>query len=157
MNQKELKAAMLVAACFFPCVGVFSQSMTLKRNGETVYQVEADKSKACQPDRVFTILEETPQYTGGSPKLTDDLNRALTLPRELKGEVFLWLTVNCKGEAFGFQVVTGFNPAWEEELLRALNSLQHWRPGMHRGQAADAVASLTIQVKRGKIRVKNRR
>jgi hypothetical protein len=62
----------------------------------------ADKSKACNKDLVFMISAESPKFDNSKGELDDRLNSFINLDKKIKGQVIIWFTINCNGEAFGF-------------------------------------------------------
>jgi hypothetical protein len=130
----------------------YSQTMTFNtKDGPKTYT--ADKSKACNKELVFMIASQSPRFDESSGKLVDKVNARLNFDKKTSGDVSIWFTVNCKGEAFGFQILKGIGEK-DKEIVDVLNSLQGWQPAKQSNKSVDCMMTLRLEIKKGKIKMK---
>ena len=101
------------------------------------------------------IVEEMPSYKGGTEILEKALNELIKVDSKLKGEIFVWATINCEGKAFGFQIVKFLDKELEEKIISELVKLQNWEAGKQRGKKVDTIKNIRLNIRKGRITVLN--
>lgn len=114
-----------------------------------------------QPDEVFTVVEEMPEYPGGMDMLFKFLGENIRYPAEAKnnheqGRVFINFVVEKDGSISNAKVLRGAAPSLDAEALRVINLMPNWKPGMQRGKPMRVGYNLPVKFTLQKGRVKNR-
>lgn len=95
--------------------------------------VEAEREPE-DPDRIYTVVEQAPEYPGGAEKLVDYLRTNLKRPAECEGTVYVAFVVDKDGSLLEHTVIKGLAPACDEEALRVIRSSGKWVPGRQNGK-----------------------
>lgn len=98
-----------------------------------------------------TLSDETSkyQYAGGEPELYKFLENNIRYPYilaqiEMEGEVDVKFTVGKEGEVKDVEIVRGFDPLADEEVIRVVRALPNWNSVEINGEATDVSRKLTI-------------
>lgn len=97
----------------------------------------------------FTIVEQQPEYPGGMTALGDFLNKNLKYPPAatsagVSGRVYISFVVNTDGSLTDLQVLKGIGFGCDEEAIRVMQKMPHWRPGKQSGRAVRVKYNLPI-------------
>ena len=92
------------------------------------------------PDDVFTIVEETPEFPGGTAALLEYLRTNIKYPQDcrenhIQGRVLVTFVVETDGSITNANVVRGVDPSLDAEALRVILGMPYWKPGKQRGNA----------------------
>lgn len=104
---------------------------------------------ASRPDEVFITVEQQPQYPGGMDALHLFLTKNLSYPRSaanagVSGRVFISFVVNTDGSLTDVQVLRGIGFGCDEEAVRVIQKMPHWKPGKQLGRAVRVKYNLPI-------------
>ncbi len=115
--------------------------------GTAFWQVKAQENKS--KDRIYTEVEEMPEYPGGFNALAGEIAGAVKYPDEAKkkgiqGKVFVSFVVDETGKLTNAKVERGVDPALDAESLRVINSLKTWKPGKEKGKAVKVAYTIPI-------------
>ena len=91
------------------------------------------------PRKVYDVVEEMPQFPGGTSALMTYLATNLRYPKEaeqkgLQGRVITSFVVEPYGSISNAHVVKPISPALDREALRMVNAMPKWIPGRQGGQ-----------------------
>jgi len=100
----------------------------------------------------FVIVENMPEYPGGSNALLRDIMSRVNYPEIAKengiqGKVYVEFVVNSKGKVDKVQIIRGIDPSLNREALRVIKTLTGWKPGMQRGKAVNVKFTVPINFK----------
>ena len=100
-------------------------------------------------EQVFTVVEQNPEFPGGSLGMYGFLARNLRYPRDARranvsGKVFLAFVVNTDGSIQDVQVLKGLGFGCDEEAMRLANAMPKWKPGRQSGRAVRVKYNLPI-------------
>ena len=100
--------------------------------------------------QVFVVVEEMPEFPGGSKALRSFLAQHIMYPVEaqkekIQGKVFVNFTVGSFGQVSNAKIVKRVHPSLDAEALRVIGLLPAWKPGKQRGQAVDVAYTLPIE------------
>lgn len=94
-----------------------------------------------EEEEVFTVVEEMPEFPGGSMEMQKYINKNLMYPNSAKengisGTCFVKFIVNGDGSIGDAQVVKGIRDCKEcdEEALRLISSMPKWKAGKQNGK-----------------------
>lgn len=98
------------------------------------------KRKAMTPDNneVFVVVENQPEYPGGSAAMMEFLAANIQYPAEAKdkgiqGRVITNFVIETDGSISDVQIVRGVDPLLDKEAARVIGSMPKWKPGVQRG------------------------
>ncbi|AWI26842.1 hypothetical protein [Flavobacterium pallidum] len=139
----------LIITLFFSCFLVKAQSVTV---GGRIF--EADKSRACNPDRIFVVSVTPAKFDNSNGELVQRLNASIPFDKSISGEVRLLFTINCEAEAYGFQTIKGISEEIDNQIIESLEKMQSWIAGIQNGKPIDTMYSLILSIKKGKFKSK---
>ena len=90
-------------------------------------------------DEVFVVVEEMPEYPGGTDALKVFLANNVKYPPEaakkgIQGKVYVTFVVNKDGSVSDAKIARGVDPLLDAEALRVVKLLTNWKPGRQRGE-----------------------
>ena len=91
------------------------------------------------PDDVFVVVDEMPEFPGGTMALLQFLASNIKYPAECKekgiqGRVLVSFTVNKDGSIIDPEVVKSVDPALDAVALKVVNAMPTWKPGKQKGE-----------------------
>lgn len=97
---------------------------------------EAEKE---QSDKVFDVVEDMPQFPGGSSAMFDYLSKSIQYPYTAKangiqGRVVCSFIVERDGSISNVKVFKGVDPSLDKEAQRVILSMPRWIPGKQNGK-----------------------
>jgi TonB family protein len=106
-------------------------------------QAPQDKKK------VYTVVEEMPQFPGGDSELLKFINTSIKYPLEaqtkkIEGRVIVQFVVNEDGRISDEQVTKTVAPSLDAEALRVLRQMPRWTPGKQGGKAVAVAYTVPI-------------
>lgn len=123
--------------------GLRQETEAQPADGDEVFMVVENPSLPIKgPDTeedVFMVVEEMPEFPGGTDALMEYLKTNLKYPAEcieknIQGRVLVTFVVNKTGEITNAEVVKSVNEQLDAEALRVVNSMPVWKPGKQRGE-----------------------
>lgn len=98
---------------------------------------------------IFIIVEEIPEYPGGTNALRDFIAKHVKYPAEAQkdkaqGTVYVNFVVTSNGKIGDTKVIRSVHPALDQEAIRVIKSLPDWKPGYQRGKAVDVAFTFPI-------------
>lgn len=97
----------------------------------------------------FSIVENMPEFPGGSNALVNYMSENIKYPVEAKnnnisGKVYVQFVVKTDGSIDDVRVLRGSNKLLNQEAIRVVESMPNWTPGSQRGRTVDVVYNLPI-------------
>ncbi len=106
---------------------------------------------ACERDdqKVYTEVDQMPEYPGGIPALRAYLAENLNYPEAAlkngtNGKVYVSFVVTKEGNVADAQVVRSIDPILDEEALRVINQIPEWDPGIKDGKKVNVQFTMPI-------------
>ena len=104
------------------------------------------------PEDVFMVVEETPEFPGGTVALLEYLRTNIKYPKECKenniqGRVLVSFIVETDGSITNANVVRGVDPSLDAEALRVILGMPNWKPGKQRGSAVRVQYTVPVNFK----------
>ena len=92
-----------------------------------------------EPDEIFMIVEDQPEFPGGTAALLEYLKKNIKYPaicreNNIQGRVLVTFIVNKDGAIVEPEVVKSVNPSLDKEALRVISQMPNWKPGYQRGK-----------------------
>ena len=105
-----------------------------------------------QEAEIFTIVEEMPDFPGGTQKLAEYLAKNIKYPqmaREsgIQGRVFISFVVEPDGSVSNVNVMRSLGGGCDEEAVRVVKSMPKWKPGKQRGKPVRVSYILPVNFK----------
>ena len=105
-----------------------------------------------QEAEIFTIVEEMPDFPGGTQKLADYLAKNIKYPqmaREsgIQGRGFISFVVEPDGSVSNVNVMRSLGGGCDEEAVRVVKSMPKWKPGKQRGKPVRVSYILPVNFK----------
>jgi TonB family protein len=99
--------------------------------------------------KIFTAVEQEPQFPGGLEKLYNYLQTNLKYPENardqgIRGRVRINFVVEKDGSLSNFEIRKSLSPETDAEALRVMQNCPKWQPGMQNGQAVRVEYSVPI-------------
>jgi protein TonB len=92
------------------------------------------------PDKIWTIVEQAPEYIGGYQEMMKYIAKNTkypSLPRRIgiEGSVFISFVVNVDGSIADVQTIKGIHADCDKEAMRVISKMPAWKPGKQNGKA----------------------
>jgi protein TonB len=114
---------------------------------------QADTAKSKSPeDRIFTFVEESPQFPGGDKELMRFLQQNIHYPEkeranDVEGKVVVRFVVNEDGSVTGVSVIKAVSTGLDNEAVRVVKKLPNFTPGKQQGKKVKVYFNLPIVFK----------
>ena len=101
---------------------------------------------------IYTVVEEMPEFKGGTQELYNYLGSNIKYPEVAKkegisGRVFVQFVVEKDGSINNVKVLRGIGGGCDEEAMRVVKSMPNWKPGKQKGEEVRVVYNLPIKFK----------
>jgi len=121
---------------------VYNSTDVRRLNVEMIPQgdeIEVDNVKNDLDDETFVVVEDQPEFPGGTAGLLEYLRRNIRYPNEcreknIQGRVLVTFIVNKDGSIVESEVLKSVDPLLDAEALRVVNAMPAWTPGMQKGK-----------------------
>lgn len=106
--------------------------------------------EAVEPPAEFIHVEEMPSFVGGDKALFAYLSKKMRYPGEaqragVEGIVVVTFVVAPDGTITNAKIVKGMGYGTDEEALRVINGMPHWKPGKQNGRTVPVRYTLPIR------------
>ena len=107
---------------------------------EEVVYIESAKEVIAEPEPIFQIVEELPEFPGGDAARMKFLMDNIVYPRQakeagLEGQVMVTFVVETDGSISNVQILRGKAQLLDDEAVRVTKMMPKWKPGKQRGKA----------------------
>ena len=115
-------------------------------NGKTSVAVKTEE----EVNTPFTIVEQMPEFPGGSEAMNKFLSDNLHYPSQaekdsVSGTVYLRFVVETSGRVSNIKVLRGIGGGCDEEAVRVVKLMPDWIPGRQNGKKVDVQFTLPIR------------
>ena len=114
--------------------------------------LESPPIEDANTEKIYTFVEELPQFPGGESAMMAYLKKNLIYPKEavkeqIEGKVFVSFVVNIDGSIEGVKVLRGVYQLLDNEALRVVKNMPKWNPGKQNGKAVRVQYTLPVNFK----------
>ena len=114
-------------------------SKSFAEKNEYILALPKETEGEPDPTKVFDVVEQMPQFPGGTGKLFEYLAKNVRYPKEAEdicaqGRVIATFVVEKDGSVSNAKVVRSIDPLLDAEALRVINGMPNWNPGMQNGE-----------------------
>jgi protein TonB len=123
---------------------------TDEEHGLDIAELEKHKEVAEEePDKIFTVVEQNPEFPGGPAAMMKYLYDNLHYPtvaqeNGIKGKVTLQFVVDKGGVISQIKVLKGVDPSLDKEAVRVVQSMPKWIPGKQNGKPVNVWFTLPV-------------
>ena len=111
-----------------------------------------DVGKPPSGDTVLSLVEQLPEFPGGTDGLLRYLSQNLKYPAEarkkdIEGRVLVKFVVCKDGTLCDEEVVKGIGGGCEQEVIRVVKAMPKWKPGRQGGEPVKVYYTLPVTFK----------
>jgi len=109
-----------------------------------------DVKETVVEEKIFTIVEQMPQFPGGDAALMKYLGNNIKYPpiakdAGIQGTVYVTFVVSEDGKVKDVKVLRSIGGGCDEEAIRVVKNMPTWSPGKQRGKAVKVQYNLPIR------------
>lgn len=102
-------------------------------------------------NRVYTIVEEMPSYSGGEAAMYKFIHENLRYPttkqeNAIQGRIILRFIISKTGKIKNIEKVKDTGESLADSLIKVIEKMPDWNPGKQNGKAVDVFYTLPIQI-----------
>jgi TonB family protein len=102
-----------------------------------------------EDQKIFTSVEQVPEFPGGIAAFYTFLNKNIQYPTDARrnntqGRVIISFVVEKDGSLTNVKVARGIGDGCDEEAVRVIKSCPKWKPGMQNGRSVRVAYSVPI-------------
>ena len=115
-------------------------------------EIIVEEKKPVEENKVFTAVEQMPQFPGGEAELMKYIQKNLKYPpvameNNIQGRVVVQFVVTKTGKIGEVKIARGKDPDLDKEAMRVVKSLSDFIPGKMNGQSVNVWYTLPITFK----------
>ncbi|MCM1504127.1 MAG: energy transducer TonB [Muribaculum sp.] len=115
-------------------------------------EIVVEEKHEVEENKVFTAVEQMPQFPGGDAELMKYISKNLKYPpvameNNIQGRVVVMFVVTKTGKIGEVKIARGKDPDLDKEAMRVVKSLPDFIPGKMNGQAVNVWYTLPITFK----------
>lgn len=108
------------------------------------------KESADSNEKIYTKVQEMPEYPGGHKGIIEYLESNLRYPalakeKKLSGSVLVRFIIDTSGMVKKSWVLKGLGFGCDEEAMRLINSMPRWKPGKDSGKVVSLYYNLPVR------------
>lgn len=121
----------------------------LKLNGQPRLNEESNAIEWGSAEPVFMVVENMPEFPGGTAELMKFLAQNIKYPVEAQqkgeqGRVMVQFVVGKDGKLSDIKIMRSISPTLDAEAIRVIKAMPTWKPGTQRGQAVAVKYTIPI-------------
>ena len=106
-------------------------------------------ASADEDEKIFTVVEQQPEFPGGTKALYAYISSAIRYPEpakraQVEGKVFVRFVVDKSGAIRNIEILKGTGFGLDEEAIRVMKAMPAWKPGRQGGQPVNVRYNLPI-------------
>ena len=107
---------------------------------------------AAGEERVYTVVQELPEFSGGYSAMMDFIRENLRYPLDarmkgIEGTVYVSFIVETDGTITSAKSIRGISPDCDEEVRRVVSIMPPWKPGKHNGKVVRVQFVMPVEFK----------
>lgn len=121
-------------------------------NGKDIADLKQVVTQAVEEDKVFEMVEQSPQFPGGQTELLKYIAEHMKYPtiaqeNGTQGRVICQFVVGKDGQVRDVTVVRSLDPYCDKEAIRVIKTMPRWIPGKQNGKAVSVKYTVPIVFK----------
>ncbi len=127
-------------------------SVDQEGTGEVIFEEPVEEAKGEDPNKVFLVVEQPPEFEGGLEAMYKYLSKNVKYPASarrmnIEGSVFVGFVVDADGKISEASIIKGISADCDKEALRVVQAMPKWRPGKQSGRPVRVKYVLPIKYK----------
>ncbi len=127
-------------------------SVDQEGTGEVIFEEPVEEAKGEDPNKVFLVVEQPPEFEGGLEAMYKYLSKNVKYPASarrmnIEGSVFVGFVVDADGRISDASIIKGISADCDKEALRVVQAMPRWRPGKQSGRPVRVKYVLPIKYK----------
>lgn len=119
---------------------------------EPDYPGVAPDVQVAPEEKVYEVVEDSPQYPTGTAALMEYLSKAIQYPADaiekgVQGRVIVQFVVNADGTIYNPKIIRGVSESIDKEALRVIRAMPTWTPGKQKGKAVRVKFTVPVMFK----------
>jgi len=115
-------------------------------------EIKSDTSKPSLVTEIFTIVEQNPEYPGGTTAMYKYLGENIRYPSEAQkankqGKVYVKFVIKSDGKIDNINIIKSVSPELDNEAIRIIQNMPNWRPAEQNGKPVSVYFNLPINFK----------
>ena len=128
------------------------REMPLPDVNATSYSPEVHHKEVLNDEKIYSVVEQMPQFPGGESELLNYISKQLNYPgiarrNGIQGKVICRFIITRTGRIEKPELVRSLDPACDKEALRVLRSMPVFIPGKQNGVNVDVYYTLPVLFK----------
>jgi protein TonB len=117
---------------------------------EILPDVSGDPDPVIPPEeKPFIIVKEMPSFPGGESALLQYVTDHIKYPEDalmnrIQGTVILRFVVSSTGEIKDVELMRGVDPLLDNEAIKVISGMPHWKPGKQDGRAVPVYFNIPV-------------
>lgn len=145
-EKESIKSILKDCPAFIPAM---VENIPVKSSQLFALRISANGVQLTSEEKVYTSVDESPQFRGGPMALRNYISSQLKYPvkaieSRIQGKVFVSFVVNKDGKISDANVVQGVHPLLDEEALRVVGDMPKWKAGMMHGKEVRVAYTMPI-------------
>jgi periplasmic protein TonB len=148
-------SSLFLCTLLFYSTPILSQEETQEGTAEPQYSyelVEEGTQSNTQEDKIHQVVDESPEFPGGTPELYKFIMLNLRYPQEcieknIQGKVYASFVVEKDGSVSTVDIVRGVHPLLDQEAKRILSLMPKWNPGTIQGKEVRTKVVIPVSFK----------
>lgn len=115
-------------------------------------EIKSDTTRPSQIAEIFTLVEQNPEYPGGTTAMYKYLGENIRYPSEAQkankqGKVYVKFVIKSDGKIDNINIVKSVSPELDNEAIRVVQNMPNWRPAEQNGKPVSVYYNLPINFK----------
>lgn len=122
----------------------------MQKYGDVASQMkEASRALADDSRRIYDVVDEMPEFPGGSLALANYLYNQVKYPplaeqNKIQGRVTCQFVITYEGKVTNVEISRSSDPLLDAEAKRVISSMPKWIPGRHHGERVNTKYSVPV-------------
>jgi TonB family protein len=138
---------------FLPLLAVITIASANTRAMKVLPEVvHIEQTQVQSQDSTYTMVDQMPEFPGGTPALMEFLSKNIKYPESAKnehiqGRVFISFIISDEGNVKDINILKGLHTDMDNEAVRVIRAMPKWKPGVHEGKNVNVLFNLPIHFK----------
>jgi protein TonB len=144
-----IKAIIAASCLLLLCNAGYGQQNNINNPDAIDKPVAPQKVEKVQQDRVFTQIDQFPEFPGGTEGLKQYVKENIRYPEKAKkagieGRVVLQFFIDKDGSVIDEKVIRSLDKDCDKEAVRLVRNMPKWKPGLQEGKPLKVMYTLPV-------------
>lgn len=163
MKSISRKSSYWKLSTFLPLLALLLMSLGNASGSESI-STQAQKATSTQKaapakssptkddDKVYIMVDQAPQFTGGQTAMSEYFSKNFKYPKNaeakgIQGKVYVSFVVTKEGKITKAKIWKSVDPELDAEALRLIQQMPNWVPGKKKGAIVNVALTLPVTFK----------